>query len=115
MTCESPWDDKHMQICCISCNPQWECNPGYLMNYRGECIEEAVCQVQYQRNCPKNSHFEECGNSCAEKQCDNLDQEGRICPQVCEPRCECDEGYARSGAEARYGSKYGSCQSVEDF
>ena len=104
-SCESPWDDKSNAICLTVCVPHWECNPGYWKNKRGKCIKEAVCKVRYRRNCPIDSHFEECGNSCKVRQCGKLHHINK-CPDVCEPRCECNEGFV-------WNAEWGICQNYE--
>lgn len=45
--------------------------------------------------CPKNSHYAQCTNNCANT-CASLTSTGS-CPNICMEGCECDEGFMLDG------------------
>ena len=61
----------------------------------------ATSAVPEPNSCGTNEVWNDCGNECAERYCCSTDNDPKghcknsICPEVCEPRCECGQGFAR--------------------
>ena len=81
--------------CPAVCQARCECVDGYKL-HEGKCtlIEEA-CTPQCTM---ENEVWNPCGSQCSERYCCDSDKghcKNDMCTDVCEPRCECETGYAR--------------------
>ena len=88
-------------VCPEICETGCFCAPGLardpLTNF---CIPKDQCNSRpVEPECNVNEVWNECGSKCAERYCCDSDKGhcvNEICPDVCEARCECERGYARS-------------------
>ena len=88
-------------VCPEICETGCFCAPGLardpLTNF---CIPKDQCNSRpVEPECNVNEVWNECGSKCAERYCCDSDKghcANEICPEVCEARCECEKGYARS-------------------
>ena len=88
-------------VCPEICETGCFCTPGLardpLTNF---CIPKDQCNSRpVEPECNVNEVWNECGSKCAERYCCDSDKghcANEICPEVCEARCECERGYARS-------------------
>ncbi|GAB0100412.1 hypothetical protein DMENIID0001_164520 [Sergentomyia squamirostris] len=88
LDCGSACQDNcdQSQPCTDQCLRGCFCKSGYA-RIDGVCVPRNKCPAE----CPKNEHYDSCGNTCT----DSCNSDRLFCPAICKPGCYCDEGYAR--------------------
>ena len=88
-------------FCPEVCETGCFCSSGFARDpATNNCILKEECSSRPDvPECNVNEEWNECGSKCAERHCCDSEKGhciNEICTAVCEPRCECVKGYARS-------------------
>merc|ERR1711935_881165 len=95
--CPAECGKPQAEFCTQQCVPQCECNKGFVLDAAGGCIKEDQCE----KSCPAGEYWTDCGNECTEQHCPGaLKPEDWFCPEMCQARCQCDEGTHRDESGA---------------
>lgn len=101
-TCSDP-NPKTDDVCTEECVGQCECPADRPIWRNGQCITEDQCKTDPIQECKSNLVWNDCGSACTRpwRTCSDKDNseafsiatkdssETLMCPDVCQPRCEC--------------------------
>ena len=82
--CEASCTNPNPTCNPYSCVPACVCQPGFVRDQNGECIDPAACG-----NCGAHATWTSCGLECTA----TCEDPNPLCQSSCIPRCECDVGF----------------------
>ena len=99
--CDSDKGHCKNTVCPEICETGCFCAAGLARDpITNNCIPKEDCNSRPSvPTCNVNEEWNSCGSKCKERYCCNSEKghcSNEVCPAVCEPRCECVQGYARS-------------------
>ncbi|GIX78475.1 kunitz-type U19-barytoxin-Tl1a [Caerostris darwini] len=93
LTCENHKNSP--TACAAICIRGCHCDEDYVKTKDGKCDLPQNCPGQGIRIVPPNSKYQSCGTACA-LTCENYKNPPTACAAICNPGCQCDQGYVKT-------------------